>query len=158
MRRKTLTNWFEQSGFDVQIRNELVRFERGDDLLYLQNQWYYPKWYLRIIFFVYRDMWGDAHWKTAYQQCINNSPINNSIMAKYTHQQIKSYLAKFYSPSYRKSGKDHYYNFRNRDHIAVPINQTHFSETEVLEMFGDKTALPLYAEIARFNQFLTSQK
>lgn len=157
MRRKNLTQWFLQSGFDVRIANGLVRIERGNDLLYLKKQWYYPKWYLRINFFVYRDMWGGIHWKSAYEHCINNSLLNNTIMDKFTLEQIKGYLATYYAPSYRKSGKDHFYNFRNRDHIAVPIDQTQFSETEVLEMFGNKTVLPLYAEIARFNQFLTNQ-
>lgn len=78
MKRSNLTRWFTQSGFNVQVANGLVRIERGEELLYLQKQWYYPKWYLRIIFFAYRDMWGDIHWRTAYQQCINSSPLKSN--------------------------------------------------------------------------------
>lgn len=76
MRRRYLFQWLKaQPGCSVQVANGLVRIEKGNHLTYLRNQWYYPKWYLRIIFFVYRDMWGDIHWKEAYNNCINNRKI-----------------------------------------------------------------------------------
>lgn len=78
----------------------------------------------------------------------------------FTNQEVRAYLSKYYSETYRKGDSDYWYNYRNREVIGVliPTVKDRFTEQEVIEIFGEKTEHPGWVEIIRFKTFTNQQK
>ena len=72
---------------------------------------------------------------------------------KHTQNEVRSYLAHFYSPTFRKGDEDHYYNFRSRQTIGLPISKSLFTDEELIEIMKNKTELSEGQELIRFKQF-----
>ena len=75
----------------------------------------------------------------------------------YSNTHVREYLKVHYSATFRKNNRDHFYNFRNRQSIGVPIAKETFTDEEIMAMFSGKTELPSSAEMLRFTTFISQQ-
>lgn len=70
----------------------------------------------------------------------------------YSNEQVRKYLAAFYLPTFRRGQSDFFYYWKNREIIALPINQNQFSDLDLTTLFQN-TALEPLQELERFKSF-----
>ena len=80
-------------------------------------------------------------------------------MKVYSNNEVRAYLEAYYVPTFRSGEEDHFYNYRNRQTMAVPSAELkpNFTEMEVVAVFGGKAEHTDYIEIVRFKQFTQHQ-
>ena len=140
-------------------QNGLLTVFSESGIMYLQSRLFYSKPWLYINCYFHRDLFPEGNWKEAYHFIISNHQISHNMEQIFTNQEVRAYLSKHYSQTYRKDDCDYWYNFRNRAVIGVPIPSVkeRFTEQEIIELFGDNMEHPAWVEIIRFKTFTNHQ-
>lgn len=70
----------------------------------------------------------------------------------YSNEQVRKYLTTFYLPTFKRGQSLFFYYWKNREVIALPINQNQFSDLDLARLFQN-TALEPLQELDRFKSF-----
>ena len=140
-------------------QNGLLIVQSDSAIMYLRSRFYYSKPWLVLNCYVHRDLFPEGNWKKAYQFITSNHQNSHIMEQTFTNEEVREYLNKHYSQTYHKNDMDHWYNFRNREVIGLPIQSVkdRFSEQEVINLFGEKMEHPGWVEIIRFKTFTNQQ-
>jgi hypothetical protein len=159
MKKDKLIRSLIRLGLMVVDQNGLLTIHSDSVIMYLHSRLYYSKAWIFLNCYLHSDLFLDENWRQAYHFITSNHQIPHTMELTFTNDEVRTYLNRFYSRTYRKNNQDHWYNYRNRKTIAVPQSSDidRFTEQELIDLFGDKAEHPGWVEIIRFKTFTNHQ-